>query len=50
VGGELVYHASLSYDGYVACLAAHGLKVLDFVIEDRACDGATVLLAEKGKA
>jgi len=47
VGGEAVYHSSLSPAEYRALLAALGLEVLDFVIEDPECDFQTVLLARK---
>jgi len=47
VGGELVYHASLSPEEYREILAAQDLGVVDFVTEDPECDGHTVLLARK---
>lgn len=47
VGGEAVYHASLSPDEYTALLHELGIDVLDFVREDPECDGQTVLLGRK---
>ena len=47
VGGEAVYHASLSPAEYRRILAEHGLEIVDFVPEDPNCDYATVLLARK---
>lgn len=47
VGGDTVYHASLSPVEYRETLAANGLKVESFVIDDPDCLGHTVLLARK---
>ncbi|MCG8479285.1 MAG: hypothetical protein MI724_09345, partial [Spirochaetales bacterium] len=47
VGGEAVYHGSLSLSEYRRLLAELGLEIVDFVPEDPACDCATVLLAQK---
>lgn len=50
VSGETVYHASLSEQDYRQLLAELGVTVMDFVRDDRACGGATVLLAQKQQA
>ena len=47
VGGEPVYHSSLSPKGYEELLLSHGIEVVDFVPEDDDCDGSTLLLAQK---
>lgn len=47
VGDDRVYHASLSFDAYESILAAAGLRVVDFVAEDPACDFHSVLLARR---
>ena len=47
VGGEPVYHASLSPSEYRRILAEHRLEIVDFVLEDPTCGHATVLLARK---
>lgn len=47
VGGEPVYHASLSATEYTEILEASGARVLDFVPEDPDVDGSTILLAQK---
>ncbi|MCG8458811.1 MAG: class I SAM-dependent methyltransferase [Holophagales bacterium] len=47
VGGEPVYHGSLSPAEYRRILAENRLEVVDFVLEDPTCDYATVLLARK---
>lgn len=45
VEGDPVYHSSLAPDEYARVLAEAGLKVVDFVPEDPACDYHSVLLA-----
>ncbi len=45
VGGEPVYHASLAPHDYAERLRREGLTVSDFVPEDPACGGHSVLLA-----
>ncbi len=50
VGGEAVYHASLSPDGYARLLDASGLRIEAFVPEDAACAGHTVLFATRPAA
>lgn len=50
VGGEPVYHASLSSDDYRKALADLGMRIVRFVAEDPTCDYATVLLAQKDGA
>lgn len=50
VGGEPVYHASLSADAYASLLAENGLRVVSFVKEDPDCDLNSVLLARKQPA
>lgn len=47
VGDDPVYHASLSPQEYAQRLDALGLDILDFVKEDPAARGRTVLLARK---
>ena len=47
VGGEPVYHASLSPDAYQAILERLGLSLERLVAEDPDCDMHTVLLARK---
>ena len=42
---EALYHASLSADEYTHLLRSNGFAVLDHVVEDRSCGGATVWLA-----
>lgn len=43
-----VAHASLSIEEYRTRLAACGIEVLDFVAQDPACGGRSVILARKG--
>lgn len=47
VGGEPVYHASLSLAEYATRLEAEGLRVTAFRAEDPACERHTVLMAQK---
>ncbi|WP_299375864.1 class I SAM-dependent methyltransferase [uncultured Tateyamaria sp.] len=47
VGGEPVYHASLSPAGYATCLEDHGLRLTGFLAEDPDTDKASVLMARK---
>lgn len=47
VGGERIYHASLSPDEYRRLLADFSIDVVQFVAEDAECDGQTVLLGRK---
>lgn len=47
VGGEPIYHASLSPGEYRDLLEGLGIEVLDFVVADPACGDQTVLLARK---
>jgi cyclopropane fatty-acyl-phospholipid synthase-like methyltransferase len=47
VGGEPVYHASLSPDDYAASLGAVGIRVVTFAAEDPGCGGRSVLLAKR---
>lgn len=47
VGGEPIYHASLSPEEYRTRLADLGVEVIRFVAEDPDCDGQTVLLARR---
>jgi len=48
VGGEEVYHSSLSSEEYRKILGELEMEVVDFIFEDPQCDLATVLLAQKG--
>jgi 2-polyprenyl-3-methyl-5-hydroxy-6-metoxy-1,4-benzoquinol methylase len=45
-GGEMLYHASLDAAEYRALLARHGFHVLRHVLDDAACGGATVWVAQ----
>ncbi len=47
VGGEPVYHASLSPAEYVACLEQNGLRLTGFLAEDPETDKHSVLMARK---
>lgn len=47
VGGEAVYHSSLSPEEYRGILAGQGFAIVEFVFEDPDCDHATILLAKK---
>jgi SAM-dependent methyltransferase len=47
VGGEDVYHASLSPAEYATLLEAHGLLLTTFVAEDPSCGDLTVMMAKK---
>ena len=44
-GGESLYHASLDLAEYRSLLEAHGFHVLQLVVDDAACGGATVWIA-----
>ena len=48
--GELLYHASLSKEEYQKLLAAHGFRVLRYVIDDPECGGHTVWLAQSSRS
>lgn len=45
--GEPLYHASLDTSEYNALLAKNGFEVIDHVVEDAQCGGATVWLAKR---
>jgi SAM-dependent methyltransferase len=47
VGGEPVYHASLSPAEYAACLEAAGMRLTGFLAEDPETDRHSVLMARK---
>ena len=47
VGGEPVYHASLSPAQYVACLEDHGMRLTGFRGEDPETDKHSALMARK---
>lgn len=47
VGGEPIYHASLSSDEYRRVLDGLGVEVVDFVIEDPTCGDQTILLGRR---
>lgn len=47
VGGEAVYHASLSPAGYATCLEDHGLRLTGFLAEDPDTNKHSVLMARK---
>lgn len=48
VGGEIVYHASLSPGEYRRLLTAEGFDRIDFVPDDPDCEGHSVILATRG--
>ena len=48
VGGEAVYHASLSVEDYACVLAEAGLRLTAYMAEDPHCDYHTVLMARNG--
>lgn len=43
--GKPLYHASLAREDYERLLAAHGFRLLDHIVNDPQCGGATVYLA-----
>jgi hypothetical protein len=45
--GEPLYHASLDVDEYGSLLDQSGFDVMDHVIEDPACGGHTIWLAQR---
>ena len=45
--GEPLYHASLSAGEYEALLAEYGLAIVDHVVDDPNCGGATIWLARQ---
>jgi SAM-dependent methyltransferase len=45
--GTPLYHASLSFEEYEALLGERGFHIVDHVVEDKACGGATVYLARR---
>ncbi len=47
VGGEPVYHSSLSINDYTLLLKAEGVQVIEFVPEDPDVFGSSILLAQK---
>ena len=47
VGGEPIYHASLSPAEYACCLEEHGLRLTGFLTEDPDADRHSVLMARK---
>ncbi len=47
VGGETVYHASLSPADYVLCLEQNGLRLTGFLAEDPETNEHSVLMARK---
>jgi cyclopropane fatty-acyl-phospholipid synthase-like methyltransferase len=47
-GGEALYHASLAAAEYRSLLEGHGFDVLHHVMDDDACGGATVWIAQLG--
>lgn len=47
VGGEAVYHASLSPAGYATCLEENGLRLTGFLAEDPEANRHSVLMARK---
>lgn len=46
-GGENLYHASLAADEYNDLLRCHGFELVEHAVEDPACGGATVWIAQK---
>ena len=47
VGGETVYHASLSVEEYARVMDAAGLNLVAYMAEDPYCDFHTVAMARK---
>lgn len=47
VGGEAVYHASLSPGDYVTCLEDNGMRLTGFLAEDPEANEHSVLMARK---
>ncbi|MQB08725.1 class I SAM-dependent methyltransferase [Agrobacterium sp. ICMP 6402] len=45
--GKPLYHASLAREDYESLLAAHGFRLLDHIVNDPQCGGATVYLARR---
>lgn len=45
--GTPLYHASLGFEEYKALLDERGFRIVDHVVEDKACGGATVYLAQR---
>ena len=45
--GKPLYHASLAREDYERLLAAHGFRLLDHIVNDPQCGGATVYLARR---
>ncbi|WKL20606.1 class I SAM-dependent methyltransferase [Agrobacterium tumefaciens] len=48
--GKPLYHSSLAREEYESLLAAHGFRLLDHIVEDPDCGGATVYLARRAAA
>jgi SAM-dependent methyltransferase len=48
--GKPLYHASLAREEYESLLAAHGFRLLDHIVEDPDCGGATVYLSRRAAA
>lgn len=47
VGDDVIYHASLTREQYEHVLGKEGVRVVDFVADDKDCGGATVLFARR---
>lgn len=45
--GKPLYHASLAREDYEGLLATHGFRLLDQVVNDPQCGGATIYLARR---
>ncbi|CUX16894.1 MULTISPECIES: class I SAM-dependent methyltransferase [Agrobacterium] len=45
--GKPLYHASLAREDYESLLAAHGFRLLDHIVNDPQCGGATIYLARR---
>ena len=45
--GKPLYHASLAREDYESLLAAQGFGLLDHIVEDPQCGGATIYLARR---
>lgn len=45
--GEPLYHASLNSSEYEALLAENGFEIIDHMVEDAQCGGATIWLAKR---
>ena len=50
VGDDVIYHASLTREDYEHLLGKDGVRVVEFVADDKDCGGGTVLFARRAAA